>query len=120
MTARLTASDLKAIEARANAATSAPWYSAKYVPAPGEGEVHYRVQYQPDLPACRTFGDSLGDQEDAAFIAASRTDIPALLRDLRDARTALEIIASGPKNGFNSHIIAIARAALPPDERTET
>ena len=62
---------LRALIALAGKATPAPWtlrreYYNRY----------WKVQLSPELAVCRTFGNSIADDADAAFIAASRNAIP--------------------------------------------
>lgn len=67
---------------------------AKATPGPWESVIHgghYRTRSTMDtaLIAARTYGDSLGDLADAAFIAAARTAIPELLKRAQTAEAAL-------------------------------
>ena len=83
--------DLDAIQARADAATPGPW---KHFHWPEGNEVHVT----PKKPICAWPGFD-GDagknaRANAAFIAAARTDIPALLAECRRLRAALEEIAA--------------------------
>ena len=67
--------DLDAIEARAHAATPGPWRPAG-----------------PDGDAVAQMGSArrIRSLEDAAFIAAARTDVPALLAEVRRLRASLD------------------------------
>lgn len=79
--------ELAELERLADAATPGPWeansdhHNNVYVDAMNQGELGLKVQLL-DL-------NMQGNEEDAAFIAASRTAIPALLADLREARASL-------------------------------
>ena len=78
--------DLDAIEARAEAATPGPWRQT----ASRRG---YRdVLQTPDTYADRMIAKGCPNA-DAAFIAHARTDIPALVSELRAAR---EVVAAAP------------------------
>ena len=73
--------DLDAIEARAEAATPGPWRQT----ASRRG---YRdVLQTPDTYADRMIAKGCPNA-DAAFIAHARTDVPALVAELRAARSA--------------------------------
>lgn len=68
--------DLDAIEARANSATPGPWATSS--------EWSVRTGARDDeLVACVQYKDH---GRDAAFIAAARTDVPALVAELRALR----------------------------------
>lgn len=81
--------ELAAIAARANAATPGPWY---FVPV--QADADRRDQVAPavllsaseDLEICST---SWLD-EDGAFIAAARQDVPALLAEVQRLRAGLK------------------------------
>jgi hypothetical protein len=82
--------DLDTIEARTNAATPGPWCTDAW-------EIYQGTEYQPGLSAwigetCRGTSTPEQDRADAAFIAAARTDIPALLDQVRRLTAALEQI----------------------------
>ncbi len=93
----MTPSELDAIQARADAATAGPWFS-DYYPAGPCGAKVYREQIRRTYPewvvACRPSaalngpGKDARKQEvaDAAFIAHARTDIPALVAEVRRLR----------------------------------
>ena len=100
---RLTAAQLDAVEARAKAATPDPWekgvddtggpftgWPSVVAPSADISVVHragFKQEYWGDLSRQQA-------NANADFIAAARTDIPALLRDLRAAREALEVCAA--------------------------
>lgn len=84
--------DLDAIEARANAATAGPWrvWSGS------------RVEHKSAVETAWSHDADGGDTElvadccptaDAAFIAHSRTDIPALVTEIRRLRAEVERLA---------------------------
>lgn len=80
-TPQLTESDVEAIEARANAASSGPWLVT-------DGQHIDQYDHHPDGNRLLSEGDydanyHLFSQQDVAFIAHARTDIPALIRDWR-------------------------------------
>ena len=82
----MTHDELKAIRERAEKATKGPWTHPPYeeeIVAPGE---------MPVIRAGQVRGESFLCAEDADldFIAAARTDIPALLYEIDRLRTALE------------------------------
>lgn len=87
--------DLDAIEARANAATEGPWLRRE-----GHAEIdgqNYAEVLIPGRVECGSYcygGRSTieGDRLDAdlAFIAAARTDLPAVVAALRDALAEVE------------------------------
>lgn len=85
--------DLDAIEARANAATPGPW---KRLPSLS---IDYAVESEvskgcgvPDLMIDLS-GDSA--RADADFIAAARTDVPALVAEVRRLRVAIGVGREG-------------------------
>lgn len=81
----LSAATLTAIEARANAATPAPWILDEGGNWPGviTEEGNWIVA---DWGAWLEGAECLAD---AAFVAASRTDIPALLAEVHRLRTLI-------------------------------
>ena len=96
MTDRLTDADLDAIEQRANAATKGPWEND------GGGEIgqHFSLPepwatvVSTDV-ACMSYcygGSAAGVErdEDAEFIAHARSDVPALVAEVRRLRAAVE------------------------------
>ncbi|HEX4112722.1 MAG TPA: hypothetical protein VH020_09325 [Stellaceae bacterium] len=122
MTARLTESELAAIEARANAATEGPWFDL--VPKNDCAGSNYMIrsvehnEQEAVIMYSRYDGTPWCLPEDRTFIAASRTDIPSLLLNLRAARMALKIIAEFPVTNASgdqdaANMQAIARAAVP-------
>lgn len=73
--------NLAHIEARANAATEGPWCTDAW-------EIYQGTEYQPGLSmwigeTCRGTSTPEQDQADAAFVAAARTDVPALIAEVR-------------------------------------
>lgn len=78
----MTALDLSAIEARANAATAPPW---KICPDEDSEDLELICcggPYEHGGPICT----HLLTGEDAEFIAAARTDIPALVAEVKRLR----------------------------------
>lgn len=80
MTDRLTTQQLADIAARAGAATPGPWCA-------DEWEIYQGAEYEPGLmwigETCRGATSPEQDRADAAFVAAARTDVPALLAEIR-------------------------------------
>jgi hypothetical protein len=75
--------DLDAIEARANDATEGPW--SHY------GDLGHEVfQSVTDAEEAPTVAFDIGRVADAAFIAHTRTDVPALLAIVREQQAALD------------------------------
>ena len=79
--------DLDAIEARANAATEGPWCTDAW-------EIYQGAEYQPGISqwigeTCRGTSTPEQDRDDAAFVAAARTDVPALVDEVRRLTTEL-------------------------------
>ena len=95
--------DLDRIEALANAATPGPWTTA---PDPGCGEVcdcGETCSREDHALIARSAAPTVGlavvlaeerDEANAAFIAAAREDIPALVAELRAARADLTVAAA--------------------------
>ena len=91
--------DLDRIEALVNAATPGPWTTA---PDPGCGEVcdcGETCSREDHALIARSAAPTVGlavvlaeerDEANAAFIAAAREDIPALVAELRAARAEIE------------------------------
>lgn len=97
---------LGVIEARANAASVGPWAHAG-----GDGRV-----YRPstDMTIALT-GEVHGAIEDAAFIAAVRTDVPALVAALRAVLEVTDAAGMSPgsiRAYFADDIVAALTAAL--------
>jgi hypothetical protein len=78
----MTRNELDAIEARAHKATAGPWRAALV------GRLYDRWVIEPDRLAECAFG--LRKQQDAAFIAAARTDVPALVAEVRRLTALVE------------------------------
>jgi len=79
--------DLDQIEARANAATPGPWCTDSW-------EIYQGTKYEPGLSAwigetCRGTSSLEQDRADAAFVAAARTDVPAMAAEIRRLRAEL-------------------------------
>lgn len=86
----MTDDELDAIEQRANAATPGPWLVLEQ----SSDEVWFGDGYYDVGPTKEGFeiGTALvgGEREDAKFIAAARTDVPALVAKVRRLRKQLE------------------------------
>lgn len=74
----LSDAELIEIEQRAEAATPGPWFAR-------DGAYGWEV-FAADVPADIIVEVALSDGRDGPFIAASRTDVPALIAALREAR----------------------------------
>lgn len=84
--------NLADIEARANAATEGPWCTDAW-------EIYQGTEYQPGLSmwigeTCRGTSTPEQDQADAAFVAAARTDVPALLAEVRRLQAELAAVTA--------------------------
>jgi hypothetical protein len=84
MVGTMTEDELQAIEARTNAATSQPWEACKL----SEGLGYVYSSGLGDVVAGSSSAAFLLD--DAEFIAAARTDVPALVAEVRRLRRASE------------------------------
>jgi hypothetical protein len=87
MTQPLTEQQLDDIEARAAAATPGPWCTDSW-------EIYQGTEYLPGISlwigeTCRGTSTPEQDRNDAAFVAAARTDVPALLAEIRRLRAEL-------------------------------
>lgn len=75
----LTDQQLSGIEARANAATPGPWCTDSW-------EIYQGAEYEAGAEwigeTCRA-GEMDDSRADAEFVAAARTDVPALLAEVR-------------------------------------
>jgi hypothetical protein len=85
MTDRLTDQQLDDIEARTAAATAGPWCTDSW-------EIYQGTEYVPGISewigeTCRGATSLDQDRADAAFVAHARTDVPALLAEVRQLRT---------------------------------
>ena len=79
--------DLDAIQARADAATPGPWCTDSW-------EIYQGTEYVAGAEwigeTCRGRVDGLAqDRADAEFVAAARTDVPALLAEVRRLRASV-------------------------------
>jgi hypothetical protein len=77
----MTPSELATIEARANAATPGPWSTVDYSPC---WVIAHDAEGSPAVvaPQC-PIGQAGSDDADLAFIAAARSDVPALIAEVR-------------------------------------
>ena len=82
----LTAADLDAIGQRANAATEGPWSQDSDDPGLVWGEQRSSGDGYWSLFASETGHDATAQPQDAEFIAHARTDVPALLAEVRRLR----------------------------------
>lgn len=99
--------DLEAIEARAAKATAGPWLRRDWFMEQGR-EVGIFVSRSDDPATATSIAETMVDdpedgthgilaaERDAAFIAASRTDIPALCAEVRKLRTELNPATDQP------------------------
>jgi hypothetical protein len=76
--------DLDGIEARANAATPAPWGA--------EHDGRAEFVYFSDCGESIYLAGGIEDSEDADFIAHARTDVPALVAEVRRLRETCDAI----------------------------
>lgn len=101
----LTATDLEAIERRADAATEGPWYCDETDQVWRLLGAHTVVRAQEHVPALRAdwqilkapktgtpYAEYWPSAADAAFITQARTDIPALLRHVRALEEANDAV----------------------------
>ena len=88
MTDPMTTERLDEIEARANAATQGPWERHPYM---GSGATLAKPNHPfHELNILKTTDDWPPVAADAEFIAAARTDVPALLAEVRRLQAAAE------------------------------
>jgi hypothetical protein len=95
----VTEDDLQAIEARANAAMPGPWHLA------------ITRDDDPDRANIEAGPIDVADDaqnDDAVFIASARTDVPALVAEVRRLRAIAEI-ALRPEIVYDDHVQEIAR-----------
>lgn len=89
----MTDEELAEIEARAVRATAGPWITHGY----GSGDSYVRVTQPdgwPDDPVCDVGRNTNNREQDAAFIAYARTDVPALVAEVRRLQKALRDASS--------------------------
>jgi hypothetical protein len=85
---QMTEQQLAEIEARATAATAGPWCTDAW-------EIYQGTEYVPGISewigeTCRGATTPEQDRADAAFVAAARADVPALVAAVRRLRAELE------------------------------
>jgi hypothetical protein len=97
--------DLDAIEARAEAATPGPWIVSG-------GVIHSPIREPWDGKPNAVIVDAHIFEPNADFIAHARTDIPALVAELRAAREVVEAAA-----GFSAFMNEDAEDLQWPDEQ---
>jgi len=90
---------LDEIEARANAATPGPW-TCKRNHSPYDG---FWIEYQAYKRELETIADRVLTQ-DAAFIAAARTDVPALVARVRELEAECERMKTFAAQNFSAMI----------------
>ncbi len=135
MTAPLTEKELAEALARADAATPGPWHSSR------DGNQFIETGYPPTAKlvgasrvlgvvrpwnphALVAFGFKPSEYEtvrlldaDADFVAATRTDVPRLIADLRAARALLrEWLNEHREGNCEASMLARVEAALPPED----
>jgi hypothetical protein len=99
--------NLDEIEARANAATPGPWGFSRY-------EQRYLLDETTDVvgevapgetgAAITVFAVASGALEDAAFIAAARADVPALVARVRELEAECERLKTFAAQNFSAMI----------------
>jgi hypothetical protein len=86
--------ELNQIEERARAATEGPWEVFTIASSAGESSRIFSDALGPAADIAHIPMPWNGDGSNAAFIAAARTDVPALVAALREARGALREVES--------------------------
>jgi hypothetical protein len=86
----LTEQQLDDIDARQQAATEGPWCTDSW-------EIYQGTEYLPGISqwigeTCRGTSSPEQDRADAEFVAHARTDVPALLAEIRRLREAMDQI----------------------------
>jgi hypothetical protein len=117
----VTPDQLKAIRARAEAATPGPWRFQAYVSDPGRPE-EFGIAGASEIDGCPTLvsGDGfLFEEKDARFVAHARTDVPALLAALEAAqalnREAAKMLRGLAYSACNGPEVAPSAAYMPDD-----
>lgn len=75
--------DIPAIEARANAATEGPWEALPWEAEAGGGDWNLWGPKAPNHSMDSSLQGDFGFEADAQFVAHARTDIPALISEVR-------------------------------------
>ena len=107
----MTPLNLDAIEARANAATPGPWGVSDRLSAFGDLTVAapWRGANGAEIVAKAANGPN------TTFIAASRTDVPALVAEVRRLRQEVGIQEAARMRGLiDSHVMNVRANDLPP------
>jgi len=91
-------SDLDEIERRANAATPGPWEGKR------NGGVYAGDREPVFETGCGCCSDPDLTEENAAFIAAARTDVPALIARVRELETECERMKTFAAQNFSQMI----------------
>lgn len=86
----MTEDQLRAIEARADAATPGPWYA---IPNPDWGGAGWRIARDPNEPWANFGQLAYVAPQNGPFIAKAREDIPALVAEVRRLRGQVEALA---------------------------
>ena len=93
----MTEEQLRQIEERANKATEAPWIAhPRSIHNSDDGEERSGLGFDIDGPPEPQLRGQFSRGKDAVFIAHARTDIPALIAEVRRLREALEGIEKMP------------------------
>ena len=122
----MSALDIAAIRARADACFKAPWTAGMftvecdrhdYEDCPGDGEHEIeRIESPDEYPSSQVIADVPGmecfSKPHAAFIAAARTDVPALCDRVEALEAALRSIAANTCCGSCREAALVAQRAL--------
>lgn len=92
MSDELTEAELNAIEARAAAATEGPWEKDRWDGTLGRGSLSVPSKLRV-LVTRFNYGNA--GSPDLEFIAAARTDVPRLVKALREARAEIVRLRTG-------------------------
>lgn len=89
----MTDDELTAIEARANAATPGPWTT--HVVVHDDGYKNMGIEAVAANLTVLGYGGILPTRDELEFIAHARTDVPALVAEVRRLRTCERIVREG-------------------------
>lgn len=95
----MTEAELKEIEERAAKATPAPWRACVWDPME-RPHVH---KDDPNDRGCTPRRDLPASKDDARFMAAARSDVPALLAEVRRLREGIARQTESPAFGLWCH-----------------
>lgn len=109
--------DLDAIETRAQAATPGPWCTDSW-------EIYQGAEYEPGMSlwigeTCRGTGSLEQDRADAEFVAAARTDVPALVAEVCRLHAQVAAVAAVHEKGEHNGLAICLHCAsqmFPPPE----